>query len=94
MGTCIILAHVYFSQISRVSIIVTRVSHGYHVTIIQVYILYSCSQLTPLSAALLADGIVMHLIDYLKFDCPDNHGTFVTVEALGRYASHAALLYD
>jgi hypothetical protein len=57
MGTCIVLAHCYFSQITK---------------------------LTPVGAASLADGAVMHIVDYLRFDCPDNHGTFVTVEALGR----------
>lgn len=41
-------------------------------------------QLTPVGAAMLADGAAMHLLDYLQFDCPENHGSFVTVEALGR----------
>ena len=33
---------------------------------------------------MLADGAVMHLLDYLNLDCPENFGTYVTVEALGR----------
>lgn len=49
-------------------------------------------QLKPVGAAMLADGAVMHLLDYLQFDCPDNHGSFVTVEALGRLAPKAGPL--
>lgn len=49
-------------------------------------------QLKPVGAAMLADGAVMHLLDYFQFDCPDNHGSFVTVEALGRLALKAGLV--
>jgi len=34
---------------------------------------------------MLADGAVIHILDYLRFDCPDNQGTFITTEALSRY---------
>ena len=81
MGTCIVLAHCYFSQITKVlsEVIVTC----RHMTISSLCCLHQL-QLTPVGAASLADGAVMHIVDYLRFDCPDNHGTFVTVEALGR----------
>ena len=81
MGTCIILAHVYFRQLTHVCfnyMLFKSLSCDYHVTLLL--------QLTPVGAAMLADGAVMHLLDYFQFDCPDNHGSFVTVEALGRLA--------
>ena len=81
MGTCIILAHVYFHQLTHVCfnyMLFKSLSCDYHVTLLM--------QLTPVGAAMLADGAVMHLLDYFQFDCPDNHGSFVTVEALGRLA--------
>ncbi|XP_065899551.1 uncharacterized protein [Dysidea avara] len=42
------------------------------------------NQLTVEGAAMLADGAVIHILDYLRFDCPDNQGTFITTEALSR----------
>eukprot|EP00118_Oscarella_pearsei_P026298 m.309736 g.309736 ORF g.309736 m.309736 type:complete len:828 (+) comp47527_c0_seq1:163-2646(+) len=41
-------------------------------------------QLTPVGAALLADGAVLQITEYLKQDCPEPQGTFITVEALSR----------
>ncbi|XP_062507418.1 uncharacterized protein LOC134183870 isoform X2 [Corticium candelabrum] len=41
-------------------------------------------QLTPVGAALLADGAVLQMIEYLKQDCPEAQGTFITIEALSR----------
>jgi hypothetical protein len=41
-------------------------------------------QLTPVGAALLADGAVLQMTEYLKQDCPEAQGTFITIEALSR----------
>lgn len=33
---------------------------------------------------MLADGAVLHILDYLRFDCPENQGSYITIEALSR----------
>ena len=37
---------------------------------------------------MLADGAVLHILDYLRFDCPENQGSYITIEALSRYVTN------
>ena len=59
------------------------------VILIILHVLYvcllCCQQLTARGAAMLADGAVVHILDYMRFDCPENQGSYITVEALSRY---------
>lgn len=40
---------------------------------------------------MLADGAVLHILDYLRFDCPENQGAYITTEALSRWATVAGI---
>lgn len=42
---------------------------------------------------MLADGVVLHILDYLRFDCPENQGSYITTEAMSRYIDNCIVLF-
>ena len=83
IGTCINLNKIYHNQINQVT------SNKFICEVL--YVLYL--QLTAQGAVMLADGAVLHILDYLRFDCPENQGSYITIEALSRYHQLFCYLY-
>lgn len=79
IGTAQAVIHTYVNQIKQVC------DYTFYLILSLSRLTLLAFQLTPVGAALLADGAVLQMIEYLKQDCPEAQGTFITIEALSRF---------